>query len=98
MATIIAFLVANGLGYFLARWLVFEGTERGVRAGLVYFLAIAAFSAFAVTALMWVSVSRLHIEVILSRILSAIIVGVCGYLMNLVFNFRLVRAQGAPRR
>ena len=97
-ATIVAFFVANALGYFLARWLVFEGTTRGVRAGLVYFLAIAGASAVAVMAMMWVSVSLLHIEVIVARILSAAVVGVGGYLLNLMLNFRVARAPGSPRR
>jgi len=97
-ATIVAFLVANGLGYFLARWLVFEGTTRGVRAGLVYFLAIAGLSAAAVTALMWVSVSVLHIEVIVSRIIAGTVVGVGGYLLNLMLTFRVARAHDSPLR
>ena len=92
VATIIAFLIANGLSYFLARRLVFAGTKRGVRSGLVYFLAIATFSAFALTPLMWLSVSVLHIDFILSRVAAASIVGVCGYLLNLMLNFRVSRA------
>ncbi len=98
VATIAAFLFANGLGYFLARWLVFMETKRGVRAGLVYFLAIAALSALALTPLMWVFVSLLHVDVIVSRIVSAAIVGVGGYLLNLLFNFRVAGRPGAPRR
>lgn len=96
VATIAAFLVANSLGYFLARWLVFAGTKRGVRSGLVYFLAIAAVSALALTPLMWVAVSLLHIEVILARVISASLVGIGGYLLNLMFNFRLARARSLP--
>lgn len=98
VATVVAFLVANGLSYFLARWLVFVGTNRGVRAGLVYFLAIAALSAFALMPLMWLSVSVFHVDVILSRIVAASIVGVGGYMLNLMFNFRLARVQSAPMR
>ena len=98
VATVVAFLVANGLGYFLARWLVFVGTNRGVKVGLVYFLAIAALSAFALTPLMWLFVSVLHADVILSRIAAASIVGVVAYILNLLFNFRVARMQGAPTR
>ena len=36
LATIVSFLVANGLGYFAARWLVFGETKRGVRDGSWY--------------------------------------------------------------
>jgi putative flippase GtrA len=96
-ATIIAFLAANGLSYFLARRLVFGETKRGVRSGLLYFLAIATLSAVALTPLMWLAVSVLHIDFILSRIATASIVGVCGYLLNLAVNFRVARAQCASR-
>jgi putative flippase GtrA len=82
----------------VARWLVFEGAQRGVRAGLLHFLAIAALSVLAVTVLMWVSVSVLHMDVILSRIISAAVVGVGGYLLNLVFNIRVAGKGNAPRR
>ncbi len=88
-ATIAAFLVANGVGYFLARRLVFAGTKRGLRAGLVYFLMIAALSAAALTPLMWLCVSVLHIDVILSRVICASLVGAGGYVLNLLLNFRV---------
>lgn len=93
VATVVSFLVANMLSYFLARRLVFIGTKRGVRAGLFYFLAIAALSGFALTPLMWLFVSVFHVKIILSRIATASIVGVGGYLLNLVFNFRVVGAE-----
>ena len=96
VATLASFLVANTTGYFLSRRLVFIGTKRGVKTGLVYFLAIAALSALALTPLMWVSVSVLHLEVILSRVICASIVGIGGYLLNLLFNFRVARTGPAP--
>jgi putative flippase GtrA len=98
VATIVSFLVANGLSYFLARRLVFAETRRGVRSGLLYFLAIATLSAFALTPLMWLSVSVLHIDFILSRIATASLVGVGGYLLNLMLNFRVTRATGGTAR
>lgn len=97
-ATIIAFFIANGLSYFLARRLVFGGTRRGLKSGLVYFLGIAALSAGAVILLMWLFVSVAHFEVILSRISAAIVTGIGGYLMNLMLNFRVARSQMRERR
>jgi putative flippase GtrA len=88
-ATVLAFLLANGVGYFLSRWWVFTGTSRGLRAGLVYFFAIAAISALTLTPLMWLLVGVFHLGVILSRIVAASMVGVGGYLVNLIFNFRV---------
>ncbi|HEY1446951.1 MAG TPA: GtrA family protein [Caulobacteraceae bacterium] len=98
VATLAAFFVANGLGYFLQRWLVFAGTKRGLGAGFIYFLAIAALSAVAVGMLMWLFVSVLHAPLIASRIGAAVIVGVGGYLLNLMVNFRVARTLGAPSR
>jgi putative flippase GtrA len=98
VATVVSFLIAHGLSYFLARWLVFAGTKRSLSAGLIYFLAIAVLSAFAVALLMWLAVSLLHFDVILSRIGAASIVGVGGYLLNLMVNFRVAHTPGAPPR
>jgi putative flippase GtrA len=97
IATGVAFLVANGLGYFLARWLVFTGTKRGVRAGLAYFLAIGALSALALAPLMWLSVDVFHLDIILSRLITASIVGVGGYLLNSMLNFRLASPRALMR-
>jgi putative flippase GtrA len=96
VATVVSFLVANGLSYFLARRLVFGETRRGVGIGLLYFLAIATLSALALTPLMWLSVSVFRIDVILSRITVASIVGVGGYLLNLMVNFQVARPRSGP--
>ena len=97
VATVVAFLIANGMSYFLARRLVFGETQRGVGAGLVYFLIIAAAGVCALTPMMWLFVTVFHGEVMASRLASACIVGVGGYLVNLLLNFRVgrrVRASG----
>ncbi len=98
LATVISFLLANAMSYFLARRLVFAETKRGMAAGLLYFLAIAATCVCALTAMMWLFVDALHIDIILSRIATAAIVGVGGYLVNLLVNFRVGRMQRALRR
>ena len=94
-ATVGSFLASHLLSYFLARWFVFSGTSRGVKVGLVYFLVIASLAAFVLTLLMWLFVTVLHLEVMFSRIASASITGVGGYLLNLIFNFR-VAGTGRP--
>jgi putative flippase GtrA len=81
------------MSYFLARRLVFAETTRGVKSGLLYFLAIATLSAIALTPLMWLFVSVFHLEIILSRMATASIVGAAGYILNLVFNFRVESAE-----
>ena len=98
LATVLSFLISNGLNYFLARRLVFTGTKRGLRAGLVYFLVIAALAAVTLTPLMWLLAGVCHLDVLLSRTIAAIIVGVGGYLMNLVLNFRVGGSKTSPAR
>lgn len=99
VATIVAFLIANGISYFLARRLVFGETRRGVGVGLIYFLIVAAAGVGALTPMMWLFVTVFHIEIIVSRIASASIVGVGGYLVNLILNFRVGgRARAAGDR
>jgi putative flippase GtrA len=94
-ATIVSFLVANGLSYFLARRLVFSETRRGVGTGLLYFLVIASLSAAALAPLMWLLVGVLHFGVIVSRIGVASVVGVGGYLLNLMLNFRVAGGRAS---
>ena len=98
VAVVVAFLAANGLSYVLARRLVFGETRRGVRAGLIYFFAIAALSAVALIPLMWLFVSLFHLDIIVSRVAAASLVGAGGYLLNLLFNFRVAHAQSAAGR
>ena len=98
LATLLAFLVANALSYFLARWFVFPETRRGMKTGLVYFLMIAAIGALALTPTMWLLVRILHVDFVLSRIVAAATLGVGGYLLNLLFNFRVARRDGRLRK
>jgi putative flippase GtrA len=94
-ATVVSFLLANAMNYFLARRLVFAETKRGLKSGLIYFLAIAALSAFALAPLMWLLVGIFHFDVILSRVFAASLVGIGAYLVNLTVNFRVARPQSA---
>lgn len=91
--TLVAFFVSNVLGYLLSRRFVFEETTRPLGSGLVYFLIIAMLSAAGLTPLMWLFVTGLHLELIWSRIAAACIVGTAGYLLNLIFNFRIGRRR-----
>lgn len=92
-ATIIAFLLVNLVSYLLARRLVFAETRRGMKTGLAYYILIAALSGAMLTALMWVLVGVLHVNYVASRIVAAGAAGIGGYLLNLVFNFRLARSS-----
>ncbi len=95
-ATVASFLASHVLSYFLARWFVFSGTRRGVNVGLVYFMVIASLAAFVLTLLMWLFVTVFHLEIMFSRIASASITGVGGYLLNLIFNFRVAGIARPP--
>jgi putative flippase GtrA len=88
-ATVAAFIATNVLSYFLARWLVFTESRRGLRSGLVYFLGIATLTAFLLAPLMWLLVDVVHLGYLVSRIAAAAILGIAGYASNLLFHFRI---------
>ncbi len=91
VASVVAFLVTTIVSYFLTRRLVFRGSGRGMKSGLLYFLAIAAASAALLTPLMGLFVGVLHLDIVVARILATVIVSLGGYYANRYFNFRKKR-------
>lgn len=89
LAAGIGFLVGVSLNYFLARQFVFRGTARGLRAGYLYFLAIAGMGLVLVTGSMFVAVGMLGLPYLLARVGIAGLVGIWNYLANLYFNFQM---------
>ena len=84
-----SFFIAININYFISRSHVFKGTERKIYHGYVYFLAIALCGAAATTSLVVVLVTYLGFYFLFARVLVAGIIGVCNYLLNLYFNFKV---------
>jgi len=96
IATVVAFIATNVLSYFLARRLVFAESRRGLKSGLVYFLAIASVSTLLLAPLMWLLVDVIRLGYFPSRILVAGVLGIAGYASNLLLNFQLPMSAEFP--
>lgn len=89
VATPGAFLIAVTINYVLSRLHVFRETARSWHGGYLYFALVAISAAVATTASVALLVSTLHLNYLIARTLTAGMVGICGYLINLHFNFRV---------
>ncbi len=89
LSAALAFIIAVSCNYFISRKLVFKGTLRSAHAGYLIFLLIAGVGLATVTGLMYVFVTLLGMNYLLSRVLIAAVVGIWNYLMNLYVNFKV---------
>jgi putative flippase GtrA len=85
----IAFVLAITVNYLFSRRYVFYGTLRSARTGYFGFLLIASGGFLFVTGLMYVCVGRLGLNLYLSRVIVAGLVGIWNYVMNLYVNFKV---------
>ena len=89
LATAMAFGVAVSINYFASRRFVFKGTLRAVHEGYGIFILIALAGLGAVTGLMILFVEVFHLHYIPARVITAGIVGMWNYFMNLYVNFKV---------
>lgn len=87
-AATVAFLIAMTLHYVLSRIWIFQGTERGIARGYVYFMintgvglviTIGAFAAL---------VEFTGIHYLIARVLASVAAGIVVFFLNAVFNFK----------
>ena len=86
----IAFLMAVSLNYVVSRRYVFSKTQRDVKTGYVNFLIIVGIGLGVVTGGMYILVSVLGFNYLISRIAVALCTGMWNYIMNLYLNFKVV--------
>jgi len=90
IGTPIAFLIAVSINYAVSRAFVFHGTKRKVHHGYFYFLSFALLGAVAITGVVTLLVTYVHLYYLVARILVAGVVGIANYLGNLHLNFKVV--------
>ncbi|WP_454883379.1 GtrA family protein [Sphingomonas oryzagri] len=87
-AAALGFVAANTLHYALGRTWIFRGTERGFKAGYVFFL-INAVVGLAVTVTLYAAFLRYTpMNYIVARILVSVFAGLAVFVLNAVLNFR----------
>ena len=89
LAAGVAFVIAVSINYFLSRRFVFKQTTRNHQTGYINFLGIALGGMLLVMGGMYVCVSLLELNYLLSRIAIAAVTGFWNYLLNLFVNFQV---------
>ncbi len=84
-----AYLIAITINYLFSRHYVFSGTLRSAHVGYAIFLLIASVGFLIVTGFIYLFVQIFGLNVFMSRVLVAGIVGVWNYFMNLYVNFKV---------
>jgi putative flippase GtrA len=87
-ATALAFVVANSLHYAFGRGWIFEGTERGVAEGYVYFLVNAGIGLVITVSLFAALIDWTPINYLVARVLVSVVSGLTVFVLNAVLNFR----------
>jgi putative flippase GtrA len=88
-AAAFAFLIASSLHYGFCRSWVFKGTSRSVGSGYAYFLLNAAIGLALTLALFWAFMA-LDLHYLLARIVASVFAGLTVFVLNAVWNFRIV--------
>lgn len=89
-AAALAFLVAVTLHYALARRYVFAESARGMASGYLYFLANAAIGLGVTLAAFALLVELFELHYLVARLISSVKAGVVVFVLNAVFNFRVL--------
>ena len=83
------FFISLAISYFIFRKYTFRGTTRGISSGFIYFSIIAAsgllISIFGSNFL----ITQFELAPLLARFLMAAPTGLCNFLINLVYNFKV---------
>lgn len=90
LAAALAFIAANGLHYVFGRTWIFRGTDRGVGAGLLYFLINAAIGLVVTMALYAAILEFTPIHYLVARVIVSVVGGLTVFYLNATLNFRSV--------
>lgn len=85
----LAFAIAVSINYMISRHFVFHGSERGAVEGYANFLLIAFGGLALVSGMMYVFVTVMGMNYLISRISVALLTGFWNYSLNLYLNFKV---------
>lgn len=88
VAAALGFVAANTFHYALGRSWIFRGTDRGMKAGYLFFL-INAVIGLGITMLLYAAFLRFTlINYLVARVLVSVFAGLAVFALNAVLNFR----------
>ena len=88
LAATVSFVASNGTHYVAGRWWIFGETDRGMGAGLIYFLMTAGLG-LAVTMMMFALFADLiGMNYLIARAVASLFAGLAMFATNAMFNFK----------
>lgn len=87
-AAALAFVIANSIHYAFGRGWIFQGTDRAVASGYVYFLINAGIGLVITISLFAALIRWTPINYLAARVLVSVVSGLTVFLLNGIFNFR----------
>lgn len=88
-AVVISFLLAASVNFLLSYFFVFKGTERGLRTGYVYFIAIALIGVLVIGPSTLLIKNYFGINLYIARAVVGGIVGAVNFFLNNFLNFKM---------
>lgn len=84
----IAFIAANSIHYAFGRSWIFQGTERHIATGYVYFFVNALIGLVITLALFAAMIRWTPVNYLVARVLVSVVAGLTVFLLNAILNFR----------
>lgn len=86
----LSFLLANSIHYMFAALWIFPGSDRGLRAGYIYFIVNSLIGMVATVALFDLSMYLMGTHYLIARVAASLFAGLVVFLLNAMLNFRSV--------
>jgi putative flippase GtrA len=90
IAAAAAFIAANTLHYVFGRTWIFQGTDRRIISGYVYFLINAGIGLLVTIGLYAAFLALTSINYVVARVIVSVFAGLTVFLLNAVLNFRRI--------
>jgi len=89
IAAAIGFIIGASINYLLSRTFVFTGTKRKLSSGYVLFILFGTVTVSVISGSMYLLVTVLRYNYLVSRIAIGGILGIGNYLANYFINFKV---------
>ncbi|HET8613310.1 MAG TPA: GtrA family protein [Sphingomonas sp.] len=90
IAAALGFVLANAIHYAIARGWVFQHSARGLLIGYAYFLMNAGAGLLIILSLFALLTDVAGIPYLIARVFASLCAGTIVFVLNAVFNFRLL--------
>ncbi len=88
VAAVLSFILANSLHYLFGRLWIFEGSQRRIGSGYLYFFLNAGLGMVITVALFGLFTDIAGLNYLVARVVASLFAGLAMFVSNAVLNFR----------